>query len=438
VKAASVLALAICAAPAFGQYAGPAILSRGDGPAAMATPQVDFRPFFELTGGYSTGLEGVTVNSQGIPATAPSAAVQISGGVSGVHTWKHTQIALNYTAALSRYPNDSFYDSSTQGLLFSLTHQFTRHAVFSLRENAGMYWRTPTPIGLSETVPFDASTTYAPATDFYDNRTMFTSTQANFRLQKSNRLSFDLGGNSNLTRRQSTVLYGVGGVGAQGDVQYRWTRRSTIGAAYSYMHFAYRGVFSASDIHSVNGTYAIQLTRTLELSAFGGFSRVETKIVQAVPVNPEIGILLGISEGAVIIHTTGYRPNFSARLSRTFSRGVAFLSGGHSETPGNGLFLMSSATNAAAGYTFTGLRLWSFSAQAAYSTAESTGNVLGRYTTISGGLSASRQIRRYVHVIATFSARQYESPDFAGYNRFTSDARLGLGFTPGDIPLRIW
>jgi len=437
VKAASVLVVAISAAPAFAQYAGPAILSRGDGPAAMATPQVDFRPFFELTGGYSTGLEGVTV-SQGIPASAPSAAIQISGGVSGVHSWKHTQVGLNYSASLSRYPNDSFYNTSTQSLLFSVTHQFTRHAVFSLRENAGIYWRTPTPTGLSETVPFDASAIYAPATDFYDNRTMFTSTQASFKLQKSNRLSFELGGNYNLTRRQSTVLYGVGGVGAQGDVQYRWTRRSTIGAAYSYMHFSYRGVFSASDVHNVNGTYAIQLTRSLEFSGFGGFSRVETKIVQDKPVDPVIAALLGISQAAVIVHTIGYHPSISARLSRTFSRGVAFLSGGHSETPGNGLFLMSSATSAAAGYTFTGLRRWSFGAQAAYSNAESSGYVLGRYTTIGGGLSASLQIRRYIHVIATFSARQYESPDFAGYNRLTTDARLGLGFAPGDIPLRIW
>jgi len=438
VRAAGILVVAISAAPAFAQYAGPAILSRGDGPAAMATPQVDFRPFFDITGGYSTGLEGIALTSQGTPANTSAAAIQVSGGVSGVHSWKHTQVALNYGASLSRYANASFYNTSAQSFLFSVTHQFTRHAVFSLRENAGMYWRSPTPTGLSETVPFDASTTYAPATDFYDNRTMFTSTQADFRLQKSNRLSFELGGNSNLTRRQSTVLYGVGGVGAHGDVQYRWTRRSTIGAAYSYMHFSYRGVFSAADIHSVNGTYAIQLTRSLEFSAFGGFSRVETKIVQDLPVDPVIAVLLGISQAAVIIHTLGYHPSFSARLSRTFSRGVAFLSGGHSETPGNGLFLMSSATAVAAGYTFTGLRLWSFSAQSSYSNAESSGNVLGRYTTISGGLSASRQIRRYVHVIATFSARQYESPDFAGYNRFTADARLGLGFTPGDIPLRIW
>lgn len=437
-KVAGVLIVAISAAPAFAQYAGPAILSRGDGPAAMAGPQVDFRPFVEVAGDYSTGLEGVSANTQENPGNMSSSGAQISAGVSGMHTWRHMQIGLNYTASFSHYFKDSFYDSSNQSLLFSVTRQLTRHATFSLRENAGMYSRNPSPTGLSQTVPFDPSTIYTPNTDFYDNRTIFESTQADFRLQKSTRLSFDLGGNSNLTRRRSTALYGVGGVGARGDVQYRLSSRSTIGADYSYTHYAYRGIFSASDIHTATGTYSVRMTRSLEFSGSGGFSRIETKIVQNIPINPVIAILLGISQGVVIVHSITYDPYISARISRTFSRGVAFLAGGHSTTPGNGLFLTSTATTGAAGYTYTGIRHWSFSAQTSYSHAKSISNILGYYANITGTLSASRQIGHYVHVVASFSARQYESPDFSGYNRLTCDARLGLGFAPGDIPLRIW
>jgi hypothetical protein len=435
---ASVLVVAISAAPAFAQYAGPAILSRGEGPAAMAVPQVDFRPFFEIAGVYGTGLQGVVLNSQGNPANVASPAIQISGGVSGVHSWRHTQVGLNYNASLTHYFTSSFYDNSTQSLLFSVTRQFTRHATFVLKENAGMYSLNPGPAGLPQTVPFDPSTTAAPTTDFYDNRTIYESTQADFTFQKSTRLSFDLGGDSNLIRYRSAALYGVNGAGARGDVQYRLTRRSTIGANYTYTHYVYRGVFSAADIHTANGTYAIRVTRSLEFSAFGGVSRAETKFVQNVPVDPVIARLLGLTAGAVIVYNAGNRPNISARLSQTFSRGVVFLSGGHSMIPGNGLFLVSSATTAAAGYTYTGLRRWSFSALTSYSAAKSVGNILGDYTTIIGTLSASRQIGRSVHVVATFSAIQYQSPEFPGYNRFTCNARLGLGFAPGNIPLRIW
>src|ERR1035437_10553014 len=39
------LAVLAWAMPLFAQYAGPAILSRGEAPSALAQPQIDFRPF---------------------------------------------------------------------------------------------------------------------------------------------------------------------------------------------------------------------------------------------------------------------------------------------------------------------------------------------------------------------------------------------------------
>jgi hypothetical protein len=221
-------------------------------------------------------------------------------------------------------------------------------------------------------------------------------------------------------------------------VQYRFTRRSTIGANYTYSHFGYHGIFSASDVHGVNGTYALQINRALEVSVFGGFSRAETKIVESVPTAPAIAILLGLPVYPQIIHSIGYTPTFSGRLSRTFSRGVLFCSGGRSVTPGNGLFLTSVATNALAGYAYTGLRRWSLSLRSAYFTAKSSGNILGAYGDVTGTLSASRQLFRYVHAVAAFTAVQYQSPAFNGYNRLTYNATLGLGFAPGDFPLRLW
>ena len=57
--------------PAFGQYAGPAILSRGDAPAAMEAPQIKFQPFLSVGASYSTGLAGVAVvDTQGDLANA--------------------------------------------------------------------------------------------------------------------------------------------------------------------------------------------------------------------------------------------------------------------------------------------------------------------------------------------------------------------------------
>ncbi|MBV8905220.1 MAG: hypothetical protein JOZ22_16450, partial [Acidobacteriia bacterium] len=60
------------------------------------------------------------------------------------------------------------------------------------------------------------------------------------------------------------------------------------------------------------------------------------------------------------------------------------------------------------------------------------------YSTTSGSLTASRQIVRMVHFVVSYSARHYDSPDLTGYNRVVYTARIGIGFAPGDVPLRIW
>jgi hypothetical protein len=433
------LVLAAVSAPLFAQeYAGPAILSRGEAPAAMAGVKIDFRPFLEVTGVYDTGLTGVAVNSQGDLGNTATFGEQFTAGISGTHSWQHTSVGLDYRGSLYHYNKTTYYDGADQTFMLGVTHQFTRHTKLALRESAGMFSRNFGLPGLPQTVPFDPGSSYVPTTDFFDNRTIYLSTQADFTWQKSARLSFNIGGDGFLARRRSSALYGATGGGARGDMQYRLSARSTVGAAYTYTHFEYRGVFSGTDLHGIAATYGVRLTRWWEFTGYGGFMRAETKFLQSVRVDPAIAALIGASTGAVIIHRIDYIPNVSGRLSRIFRRGVAYVSAGHTMTPGNGLFLTSATTSASTGYSYTGLRRWSFNIQAQYDRAKSLGNVLGYYGNISGTASASRQLRYGLHAIASFSARQYQSPDFTKYNRLIYSARLGLGFTPGDIPLRIW
>ena len=429
----------VSAMPAFAQYAGPAILSRGEAPASMSTQQIDFRPFIDISGIYTTGLSGLVVGSQGTTlGNAASEGLQVSFGVSGMHSWKHTQVGLDYVGSISHYAKTTYYGGYNQSLLLSVTHQISRHASFWLRENASITSYGLASPGLPQTVPFDPASTYNPTTDFYDNRTTSLSTQAGFTLQKSTRLSFNLGVQDSLIYRRSPVLFSVGGVGTNGDVQYRLTRRSTVGAAYGYTHFEYHGTFNATDIHTVSGTYAIQLSRSLEFTGFGGFAQCETKFLNNVPINPVLAGLIGLQNGVVINYTGTYHPNYSVRLSQSFQRGVAFLSNSYMVTPGNGLFLTSTALTATAGYNYTGLRRWSFGANAAYLRAYSFANVTGGYGDVGGTLSASRALSRFLHLTFSGTAFQYQSSSFAGYNRLIYMANLGLAFSPGNLPLRVW
>jgi len=438
VKLPRLAALLFLTAPAFAQYGGPAILSRGEAPAAMTTAQIDFVPFLTLLGVYDTGLAAVSVNSQGQLANAASEGVELDFGISGVHSWKHTKVSLNYWGAAREYTQATYYSGVDQSLMLGITQQFSRHVRLQLNESAGMFAQSYGLAGLSSTVPFDPSTTYTPTTDFFDNRTIYASTQALLTYQRTARLSFSFGGDWDVTRRRSSALYGVTGEDANGDVQYRISRRTTIGANYMFTHFSYNGVFSDSDFHRFSATYGVQLSRTWEFSGFGGVTRAETKFPQAVPVDPVIAALLGITQGYVVSYSVSYVPSYTGRLSKTFTRGVAYVSGGHTMTPGNGLFLTSKMYTATAGYTYTGLRRWSFGLSAGYDRGTSIGNILGEYGDANAGLQTSRQISHLVHMVAGITARKYQSGSFSGYNRVIWDARVGISFSPRDIPVRIW
>jgi hypothetical protein len=426
------------AVPACAQYAGPAVLARGEAPSSLTTPETKFRPFLELIGTYDTGLANVAVTDTGDLATGSSYGVELAWGISGNRNWRHTQLGLSYRGSFAHYVQRSAYDSNNELFLLGVTHQMTRHITVSFRETAGMFSRDPGPLGLTQTVPFDPSTTYVPTTDFFDNRTVYSQSQLDLTIQKSARLSFDLGGDAYLVWRRSQALNGVRGVGARGDLQYRLTRRTTIGAGYVFDHFTFTRVFGATDVHAVVGSYSVALNATTEFSAALGVARVEMTSIRTVPIDPAIAALLGISSALEVGHLLEYTPTFAARLAKTLPRGVIYVAGGRSITPGNGLFLTSYMTSIMGGYTYTGLRRWSFNFNTAYSRAGGLSTQNTRYGSVMATVAASRQIARSLHFIASYSARQYQSPDFNKYNRLVYVATMGFGFTPGDVPLRLW
>jgi hypothetical protein len=404
----------------------------------MAAPQIDFRPFLTVTGTYDTGLAGVSVNSQGQLASGASYGMQYTGGISGVHSWKHTKVSLDYVGSFNQYFKNTFYDASNQSLSLGLFHQFTRHVSVNLRESAGMFSQNFTSLGLAETVPFDTSQSYVPVTDFYDNRTIYSTTQVDLIYQKNARLSFDFGGDGFINRRRSQALYSSTGANARADVQYRMSRRTTVGAQYSYTYFTYSHIIGSSDMHTVLATFATRLSQWWEFSANAGVIRVENQFQQEVALDPAVAALLGYASASQVVYSINNVPSFSGRLSRTFHRGVFWVSGGRTVTPGNGLFLTSKMITGSMGYTYTGLRHWSFTAQALYERGDSMGNVVGIYGDYSGGIAMSRELVKSLHLVAGGEARRYQSPTFSQYNRTVYDAHIGLGWSPGAVPLRLW
>ena len=438
-KWGQVLAVCVFGVTAFAQeYGGPAILSRGEAPAALSTPEVDFRPYVGFYATYSSGLANVSVNNDGGLANASSFGGALSWGISGTHSWRHTKLGLDYSGSLAHYIKQTAFDSIGQSFLMGLTHQLKRHLALTWRNSLGITSRAHGEHTLQSTLPFDPASTYTPTTDFFDNRTMYASSQFDLIYQKSARLSFDFGGDGFVTRRRSQALYGVLGGAARADMEYRWSRQTTIGVQWSYTHYDFTKIFGGTDFYGAALNFNRRLSKQLEFSMYGGFYRVESKFIEEVPIDPTIAALLGISTGTRVAHNINYVPNASARLSRAFSKGVAYASAGRTITPGNGLFLTSIATSVLGGYSYNGIRRWTIAMSGAYSTAESVGNIRGKYSAEGGIVSFSRALGKMVHFSFDWTIQQYSSPTFAKYNRLVQTAGIGIAFAPGDVPLHIW
>jgi hypothetical protein len=435
-RRAAVLLVA-AAFPAFSQYAGPAILSRGEAPEPLMSPQLTFQPYIGAQAYVDTGLAGVAVGSQGQLINTTGEGGALVWGVSGRHTWRHTRLGVVYTGDYYRYDQSS-YNTIDQSAMIGLSQQFTRHASLTLRESMGSFSRSFTQGYLSETVPFDPANSYVPTTDFFDNRTSYLTTQADFILQKSARLSIDLGGDAFIVRRASSALTGSMGESARGDFQYRVTRRSTLGAGYNYMHFGFTRADGGTDVHSAFGSYSTLFSRTVELTGNVGVDHVESKFLTVIPVDPIIAALLGISGAPEITHFLRTMPVVHGRLSKKFGRGYGYIGGQRMIVPGNGLFMTSYQTEALAGYSYTGIRGWSISSALSFATATATGSITGNYKTLLGSAAISHRIARGVQGTATFSARQYSSPNYTNYDRVIYRGQIGFVFAPGDIPLRFW
>jgi hypothetical protein len=437
------------ALPISAQYAGPAILSRGEAPAAMTAPKVDFVFSLSLSANYTNGLVGIEpTNAQGKLPTSASYGAGFGLALSGAHSWRHTRFGVNYTGNIAYYPQGQHFTGIGQGVAMSLSHQVTRHISVSASESAGWFTQfPPATVALNSAVSTDPSQSSIPTTDFYNNRTIYSSSSASLIIQASNRLSFSMGGGFATDLRNSSGLYSAKGESAMGDVQYRISRRTTIGGGYGFSHYSYSGSVGGAFVHSGSVSVSVRLSRRTEFSAFGGASHVASTFEQTVPIDPSILSILcpaGLVSscpltGATVINNNSFwGPNFGIRYSRSFEKGVFSLGAGESITPGNGLFLTSRSQTASAGYGYSGLRKWSLSVGVFYVKALSLGNVQGGYGEVSGYYGMSRQLIGRVSFVSSFNATQYLSNSFNAYNRLIYSASVGLGFSSRNIPVRFF
>jgi len=378
------------------------------------------------------------VDAQGLPVNDSSFGFSLNFGVSGNHAWKRTKLGLNYSSGFTHYAKGFYSGLGSNSFQLSIIHQLSRHSSLNFNNSVVLYGENRATPTLPPTLDFDPSTNNIPTNDFYDTRTLTASSSVGYTIQRSSRLSFGFMGDAFLTRRRSDALYGSKGIGAQGDVMYRISRKTTIGVMYSYTRYSFTGIAGGTDAHAVSGVYSRVLTRNTQISTFAGATQYENVFVQLVPVDPAIAAVIGYGTVQRVFYIKAIQPTGGGRISWVVPRGIFFANASSGINPGNGLFLTSTSVNVGGGYNYTGLRTWALSAGANYDNSYSKGNVYGNYGSYSGNLSASRQIAPYTHAVLSIFVRKYKSGDFNNYNKWAYGANLGVSFSPGDIPVRLW
>lgn len=418
-----------------GEYTGPAVLSRGGGGGVAPLSPITFRPYVNLNAIYNSGLLGRQTRPDGTFDDSSLFGGEAAIGLYGYHAWKRTVVGLNYRGDYRRYNRATSLDRSNHFLSLGVTHRLSPHVEITLRQGAGSFSYNHGSFGTFGF--FDPSFAQVPHDELLDSRTSYITSMADVSYIKSARLSFNFGGSGFTVRRQASALYGVTGATARTDVAYRLTRRTTVGVDYLFTHFGFDKAFGGSDMHSVAVDYSYQINRWWELALRGGAIRLETSYLGTVQIDPVVAAIIGRSTGYRAFYRKQLEPTFSVQLSRRFRGASAHAVYNYGTTPGNGLYLTSKQNSLAGGYSYTGMRRWSFGASVYYRDLSGVGQEIRDYRSTGGSANVTRMLgSRNLYLTARCDVRRTIAGE--DFRRNFRSVSIGFAYSPGDVPLRLW
>lgn len=416
---------------------GPGLLSRGGfswirGEAENLT----FRPYLGVDMVYGGGLGTTTFNSEGRLVETNSVGAEARYGVAGVKDWKKTEVQLDYRGAFRHYAKDSYYDGLDNSLLLSVSHRPSKRVTVEFGQQAAVYNRSSAlPGGLGASY-----NTLAPAlsgNEIFDSPTRMLMSLGRVTFNRSARLSVSAGGAGFLVRRRSAVLMGLNGYMASGDVAYRLSRSSTIGAEYAFTHFGFIHQYGSADMHGVFLNYTSRLDRNWELALRAGGYRTNVWRLGVVSIDPAIAALIGQGQALEIMNNTLYAPAADLRLTRRFRQGTWSAAYSRSVSPGSDIYLTSKNDSVSTSVYYSGSRRVAVNGNLRYNRYSGIAQRIGVFNGYGGGGGVSIRLGRAFSLVGRASAFRREI-EGASLTRVITQASVGVLWSPGDYPLAIW
>jgi hypothetical protein len=393
-------------------YSGPAVLTRSYTLSRPldATP-IKWTGSLGLSYSWDDGQAPGLVNGAAGFVSARTSSAAVTWNLGGRHRWKRDQIGLTYAGNYSEYfAQNSF--SNLSGLNNSLnldynhvfSQRFQFHLVESLQDLSQNYpLENPALQPGSSVANINLST--SPTIQLLNNTVHQSSTQAGVTYRQTARLSFDGSVSYFIIGQTEAGLTGMTGEQFSGDLNYRWTSRTTVGAYYQYTDYNYSHNVSHATSNGAGLIYSYAINRHMQLRTRLGVSQIKSRAYETIALPPQLAAILGQSESLINASSGFTTTDVSAQLVRDFGKNrTASLGFARGESPGNGLLLTSVQETATAGFSSSFFRRRvPVNVGATYSTLNATLQAnLGSVKSESVYFSTSRPISH--RISSSFSA----------------------------------
>jgi hypothetical protein len=330
---------------------------------------------------------------------------------------------------MAYYPGSSFYTGSNGATSASYTHVISRRISLGLSfsgsitsPNAALQNHSVGPGTIA-----NVNLATSPDIAVFDTGSKQGSLAASLNWQLTSRTSFSFNGSYFGVKRNSLALIGMSGESTGASANYRLTRKTTVGASYSFSQYAYPHGTATADTQSVSLIYSYALSKSTQLRFNGGFSGTESLGLQVVPINPIIAALLGQTTGTIDAYQSFRGTNISAQLVHDFRRGSTLsFSYARGITPGNGLFQTSQQESFALTAGMKVFRTYSLSTSFGRDRIIALTQNLGQYATEYSTVSLGRTYAKGVGVTFAMNYRHFE---IATLGNLRNQLSLSSGFS---------
>jgi hypothetical protein len=412
-------------------FEGPSIISRDSAQTDSSGKPLQFGLFTKVSAVYDSGLMPVFAPSYETPL-APQGGFGLEASVGAVvsRRWSRGKLSAEYRGSYRQYSPASLFNGWDQFFQLAYSQALARHLTLDLKNTLGT---TTLANGAFTYLPVSTLDLLGlPANQLFDNRTSYLESRVDLTWLQTARLSFGLGGDGFVVRRQSLLLAGLNGSTARASVAYRLTSRQTISASYNDTYFDFQRAFGNSRLQIPALGYSAGLARHWDFSAQAGAARVQTLGLTQVALDPALAALIGESFATITFFRVSYLPVAEARLIRRFRTSSLTFDYSMGVTPGNGYYLTSRQTSATIGYSYIAGRNWELRGNTAFNELSALGQTLGKYTNMQAGVELFYNLTRTTHLDVRYDYRHYTTENAILQND-SNRVSLGLAFSMGEI-----